>query len=101
MRGCGVCCVEETVAVWGLPYWFSRLGHGVSGVIGADIPLVVNRRVFEKHRKQRAIGRTVTGKELIAAAHAMDQMKSQAQFMKKLVGMLVITMCLLVACPGQ
>jgi len=40
----------------------------------------------------------VTGKELIAAAHAMEQMKSQAQFMKKLVGMLVITMCLLVAC---
>lgn len=41
---------------------------------------------------------TVTGKELVAAAHAMEQMKSQALFMKKLVGMLVITMCLLVAC---
>ena len=62
---------------------------------------VVNRRVFRKCGRQCPIGRTVTGRELIAAAHAMDQMKSQAQFMKKLVGMLVITMCLLVACPGS
>ena len=43
----------------------------------------------------------VTGKDLIAAAHGMEQMKGQAQFMRKLVGMLVITMCLLVACPWQ
>ena len=62
---------------------------------------MVNRWVLRQNGWQRAIGRTVTGKELIAAAHAMEQMKSQAQFMKKLVGMLVITMCLLVACAGQ
>ena len=59
---------------------------------------MVNRRVVEKYGWQHTAGRRVTGKELIAAAHAMEQMKSQAQFMKKLVGMLVITMCLLVAC---
>ena len=62
---------------------------------------MVNRRVVEKYGWQHTTGRRVTGKELIGAAHAMEQMKSQAQFMKKLVGMLVITMCLLVACPGS
>ena len=62
---------------------------------------MVNRRVVEKYGWQHTIGRRVTGAELIAAANAMEQMKSQAQFMKKLVGMLVITMCLLVACPGR
>ena len=43
----------------------------------ADAASAVNRSVFEKYGWQHTIGRRVTGAELIAAANAMEQMKSQ------------------------